>query len=614
MASSFMGLYVQRDGLGYAQKALDITGSNLLNSKVAGYSRQRLDLKSAFTNNKALGYINQIYLAGAGVEAEGVTQIRDEIRDTQFRDYNAIVGRQDVQIETLSYIEDALDDIENETTGFAFTLQTFKDSWQAFSSSGTDQTDLANITKNCAQSVIDVLRNFNNRIENVRKDAFDDFKDSLRNVNSILRQCASLNADIKSGYVLYGDYYQNGFYDGEGNDYTADTNYGPLEAKDAMNNLIDELSEYADISVKMEEDGTYTISMAGKDVVKGDKYAVITYDVEYAENVDRDPNSSEPFYKFADEKEVPMEKLNFELSELKTEKKWTNSYIQLEDAEATAGFNQELVSDLTDALKTGNLNKARNIERMMLASGSNSKYVPVFDENKSVGNFDEILRQGKLQGYINVYNGTGVEYADASAATPYEPNKEKGIPYYKATIDALAKAIHDEFNKIYTDNGITNGFKIFDFEPGFENTAEGLILSEVFSKNPILAVHPEGGDYTDSNYVQIANTWVNRICSVFDKKHSIGMEDEDYTFEEFVKFYGNSVGTKIKSDTQLRDSDAVARAGIEKARQGVMGVSTDEEGVHMLVYQKWYNAMSRMTTTLDDLLDKLINNTGRVGL
>ena len=45
-----------------------------------------------------------------------------------------------------------------------------------------------------------------------------------------------------------------------------------------------------------------------------------------------------------------------------------------------------------------------------------------------------------------------------------------------------------------------------------------------------------------------------------------------------------------------------------------MGVSTDEEGVHMLVYQKWYNAMSRMTTTLDDLLDKLINNTGRVGL
>ena len=34
----------------------------------------------------------------------------------------------------------------------------------------------------------------------------------------------------------------------------------------------------------------------------------------------------------------------------------------------------------------------------------------------------------------------------------------------------------------------------------------------------------------------------------------------------------------------------------------------------MLNYQKWYNASSRIVTALDDLLDKLINGTGRVGL
>ena len=40
----------------------------------------------------------------------------------------------------------------------------------------------------------------------------------------------------------------------------------------------------------------------------------------------------------------------------------------------------------------------------------------------------------------------------------------------------------------------------------------------------------------------------------------------------------------------------------------------DEETVNMMTYQKSFNASSRMMTTLDDLLDTLINRTGRVGL
>lgn len=615
MASSFMGLYIQRDGLNYAQKALDITGSNLLNSKVEGYSRQRLDLKSSFVNNRCLGYENQVYLAGAGVEAQGVTQIRSEIYDDKYRTHNAVLGKYNIEAETLSHIEDALDDIENESTGFAHTLQTFRDSWQSFSSTGTDQTDLANITKNCAQTVIDVLKNFNNRLENVRSDTLDDIKDSISTVNSIFRQCAAINEDIKSGYVLYGDFYQTGFYDGDGNDYKADTDYGPLESKDMMNRLIDQLSEYGNVSVKVETDGTYTISMAGKDVVKQDKYAVLTYDVKYKENPEAAADNSEPKYIFDDPKEVLMEELNFELSELKTDKRWRNSYIQLEDNEAVAGFDTDLVSDLRNSLMSGDFNKARNIERMMLAKAGtavNSKYVPVFDENKSIPDYDDIIREGKLRGQVDLYNGGSV-YATDHGQHNEANTSFKGIPYYKATIDALAKSIHDEFNGIYTQNGIDN-FKMFDFEPGLEGTAEGLILSKQFSDTPILAVHPEGGNVTDANYLQIANTWVNRVSSVFDKKHSIGLEGEQYTFEEFVKFYGNTVGNEIKDYTQYAKSESVILKADEQSRQSIMGVSTDEEGVHMLVYQKWYNAMSRMTTTLDDLLDKLINNTGRVGL
>ena len=53
---------------------------------------------------------------------------------------------------------------------------------------------------------------------------------------------------------------------------------------------------------------------------------------------------------------------------------------------------------------------------------------------------------------------------------------------------------------------------------------------------------------------------------------------------------------------------------VQDARDEVMGVNSDEEGINMLNYQKWYNAMARMVTTMDSLLDKLINGTGTVGL
>jgi flagellar hook-associated protein 1 FlgK len=34
----------------------------------------------------------------------------------------------------------------------------------------------------------------------------------------------------------------------------------------------------------------------------------------------------------------------------------------------------------------------------------------------------------------------------------------------------------------------------------------------------------------------------------------------------------------------------------------------------MLIYQKWYNAAARMMTAMDDMLDRVINGMGRVGL
>jgi flagellar hook-associated protein 1 FlgK len=57
----------------------------------------------------------------------------------------------------------------------------------------------------------------------------------------------------------------------------------------------------------------------------------------------------------------------------------------------------------------------------------------------------------------------------------------------------------------------------------------------------------------------------------------------------------------------------VITAQVDDDRDNVSGVSLDEEMTNMLSYQHGYQAAARMVTTIDEMLDVLINRTGLVG-
>jgi flagellar hook-associated protein 1 FlgK len=52
---------------------------------------------------------------------------------------------------------------------------------------------------------------------------------------------------------------------------------------------------------------------------------------------------------------------------------------------------------------------------------------------------------------------------------------------------------------------------------------------------------------------------------------------------------------------------------VDTSRQGEAGVNLDEEMTHLLTFQRGYEAASRVLTTVDSMLDQLINRTGLVG-
>jgi flagellar hook-associated protein 1 FlgK len=66
---------------------------------------------------------------------------------------------------------------------------------------------------------------------------------------------------------------------------------------------------------------------------------------------------------------------------------------------------------------------------------------------------------------------------------------------------------------------------------------------------------------------------------------------------------------------QREEANAKALTGsVDDRRQSVAGVSMDEEMTNLVKFQRAYQASARSMSTMDEMLDQLINRTGRVGL
>ena len=74
------------------------------------------------------------------------------------------------------------------------------------------------------------------------------------------------------------------------------------------------------------------------------------------------------------------------------------------------------------------------------------------------------------------------------------------------------------------------------------------------------------------------------------------------------------IGSDVQTATSANTTANSVLTSITAQRQSVSGVSMDEEMASMIRFQRGYQAAARALTTMDDLLNTLINSTGRVGM
>ena len=71
------------------------------------------------------------------------------------------------------------------------------------------------------------------------------------------------------------------------------------------------------------------------------------------------------------------------------------------------------------------------------------------------------------------------------------------------------------------------------------------------------------------------------------------------------------IGQRKAFIAQTMETQDAIKAQIQAMREAVSGVSLDEEMVALTKYQRAYEAASRVLTTVDELLQELLNRVGR---
>ncbi len=95
---------------------------------------------------------------------------------------------------------------------------------------------------------------------------------------------------------------------------------------------------------------------------------------------------------------------------------------------------------------------------------------------------------------------------------------------------------------------------------------------------------------------------------------SAGRITESMTGRRLLADLIGTIGADAASvNRQLETSQALVDAA-DTRRQEVSGVAMDEEVTNMIRFQRGYQASSRVMSAMDEMLDALINRTGRVGL
>jgi flagellar hook-associated protein 1 FlgK len=250
-------------------------------------------------------------------------------------------------------------------------------------------------------------------------------------------------------------------------------------------------------------------------------------------------------------------------------------------------------NDVIDEMEEGHVGEIARLHRIR------------FEDDDS----DLELSGGMLKGYLDIRDGN--------------EKTNQGIPYFIAQLNEIAKALVETFNDIhmrgwtvpYTDkNGFfhdtTDGIAFFDpngTKAGTIRLSEEVIASGFNIAASSLPVNKDSEGHFNTGNNEIALELIRGV----KERNDIPIIG---SFEGFFKSYLSELAAEAGHAKQMETAEMVLVDSLSNQRLSIMGVSLDEEMTNLVRFQHAYNAAARTITAMDEMLEVLINRTGRAGL
>ena len=601
--SLFGGLYVGKSGLQTSQNALNTVAHNLSNQNTTGYVRQQVAMTDTYYNTISTTKAISNSQTGDGVRYSEVRHIRDYFFDMKYREESGRYSFYETSYSTTLEIEDILGELDG--AAFKDSLDGLWTAMEELSKTPSDSTYMSMLVSKAAsfvQNATSVYQSFIEYQDNLNLQ----IKDMVDEINAIGTRIDELNKKIsmiETGGIEKAN-----------------------DLRDERDLLIDTLAGYGNITYSEDANSRVTVRFNGTDFV--------TDAGAYKMGLQQDDETG--FY-------TPY---------------WEQNAIKTTDGNGREVLDISVaqVFKLSETISTDAGTDVGGLRALLLARGDHVANFMDLSNNATQKKLDA-LKLNSIDEYNKDPEGYELKYYNDNIANSLMMNIE-------AEFDNLVHAVVTKVNEVLADNcDPKSGYLCNDDGTPMQLFLKGSYTpyEKITNKNEIQAakdsgaklyeIYDENGNGTrtywkyveeydasdpDSrkNLYNCANLKINQELVQTPSKLGFVKEDgsTDYSlgkqllkaFED-AEIYINPNATKASSfencyteivnqmstmGNVFKDVYEYQQLAVEQAesnRQSVIGVSSDEELEHMIMYQNAYNAASRYINVINTLLDSVIS-------
>ena len=556
MRSTFSGLNTMVRGISGNQLSLDTVGHNITNASTTGYSRQSVNL--AATRAQATSSIYGDVLVGTGVDSTSITRARNTYADKQFWSETATQNYYKTKQTNYDKVEAVFDDSDN--TGIQNTLKEFYSSWSSLSTSASTSSNRISVISK-AQSFIDSVQTAAKQLQNQVTSNYDELSSGITKINNLTSQITQLNQNIMTT---------------EANGASAN------DLRDQRDNLVDTLSTYTNLNVYEDSNGMYSVVSNGVSLVNGVNKLTLKLS-DPIENSTYGVNDYNIEIKEAGTTFMPTNGILKSLQDTIAEDKTYIDGLANISATIMTTFNaQHQQGAGIDSAATSGLNFFGSNDMTYTWDATNNAVVATATTKSQTSSTTDGVTTYTLTKTLDSSNTTSL----------------KGINIINAMTVATELTASDGQNLIAART--TSGTAGTPTTSGTKTTTKTTFTSSTMN-----------GTADGTNAVNISALFNMDQSNTVDKTttRAIG--------EVSINNYYNTMTSKLGSDSESMDDKASSQddliTQITNWRSSTSGVDWNEELTNMIKFQQGYSACSRCLTTMDEMLDKLVNSTGTVG-